>query len=353
MAGAATLETLVVPITLDGVLDPAWLGQALAPVSNGRAVTAVETLEVLRTVATKVRFAVRFDGAAETEAFCIKGLLDVDEMTARGGPTMVREADFYTKVGPQVDVRTPVCVAAITDRTAMQGIVVMRDLIAAGARFCSALDPFAVDDVAASLDQLAALHAGRTMLDEMPWITARAGELARMQYISVETLQELLDGRRGEGLSDAVKSAERLGAGMHALAERDASRPQFLVHGDAHAGNIFRDAEGQTGLIDWQLLQRGGWALDVAYHICAVLPVEVAEREERTLLDHYLGTMRGLGCDMPERDEAWRQYREAAIYGFYLWSITRRVDPPIIELFVNRLGLAVTRHDSHALLGVA
>ncbi|MDB5725168.1 MAG: serine kinase, partial [Novosphingobium sp.] len=42
-----------------------------------------------------------------------------------------------------------------------------------------------------------------------------------------------------------------------------------------------------------------------------------------------------------------------AIYGFYLWSITRRVDPPIIELFVNRLGMAVTRHDSHALLGVA
>lgn len=352
MAGAATLETLAVPTTLDAVLDPAWLTHALASVSSGRAVTAVETVEVLRTVATKVRFTVTFDGAPETEAFCIKGLLDVDEMTARGGTTMVREADFYTKVGPKVAVRTPVCVATITDRTAMQGIVVMRDLIAAGARFCSALEPFTADEAAASLDQLAALHAGRTMLDEMAWITPRAAELARMQYISVETLQELLDGRRGEGLPNAVKNAERLGAGMRALAERDAGRPQFLVHGDAHAGNIFRDGEGQTGLIDWQLLQRGGWALDLAYHICAVLPVELAEREERTLLDHYLGVMRGLGCDMPDRDEAWRQYREAAIYGFYLWSITRRVDPPIIELFVNRLGIAVTRHESHALLGV-
>lgn len=353
MAGAATLETLAVPATLEAALDPAWLTQALAPVSGGRAVTAVETVEVLRTVATKVRFTVNFDGGSEIGAFCIKGLLDVDEMTARGGATMIREADFYTKVGPKVAVRTPVCVATITDRTAMQGIVVMRDLIAAGARFCSALEPFTADAAAASLDQLAALHAGRTMLDEMAWITPRVSELARMQYISVETLQELLDGRRGEGLADAVKNAERLGAGMRALAERDAGRPQFLVHGDAHAGNIFRDAEGRTGLIDWQLLQRGGWALDLAYHICAVLPVELAEREERKLLDHYLGTMRGLGCDMPEPEEAWRQYREAAIYGFYLWSITRRVDPPIIELFVNRLGMAVTRHESHALLGVA
>jgi hypothetical protein len=353
MATATSLEALPIPTTLAGVLDPAFLTAALAPVSGGRTVAAVETVEVLRTVATKVRFAVTFAGAAETEAFCIKGLLDVDEMTSRGGPTMVREADFYAEVGPKVAVRVPICVATITDRTAMQGLVVMRDLIAAGARFCSALEPFTADQASSSLQQIAALHAGRAMLADMAWITPRVSELARMQYISVETLQELLDGRRGVGLSDAVRNAERLGAAMRALAERDAGRPQFLVHGDAHAGNIFRDAQGRTGLIDWQLLQRGGWALDLAYHICAVLPVELAEREERRLLDDYLGMMRGMGCDMPDRDEAWRQYREAAIYGFYLWSITRRVDPPIIDLFVNRLGMAVTRHGSHAMLGVA
>lgn len=353
MEGSIALETLRIPATLDGVLDADWLTESLAPISGGRAVTGVETVEVIRTVATKVRFAVTFDGLADPQAFCIKGLLDVDEMTARGGATMIREADFYTRVGPNVAVRTPVCVAAITDREGMQGLVVMRDLIAAGARFCSALEPFTADQAAASLDQLAALHAGRGMLDTMAWITPRVSELARMQYISVETLQELLDGKRGEGLPDAVRNAARLGAGMRALAERDAARPQFLVHGDAHAGNIFRDAQGGTGLIDWQLLQRGGWALDLAYHICAVLPVELAEREERRLLDHYLATMRGLGCELPDREEAWRQYREAAIYGYYLWSITRRVDPPIIEMFVGRLGRAVERHESHALLGVA
>ena len=55
------------------------------------------------------------------------------------------------------------------------------------------------------------------------------------------------------------------------------ARPQFLVHGDAHAGNIFRTDRG-SGLIDWQVLQRGTWAIDVAYHLCAVLPVDLAER---------------------------------------------------------------------------
>lgn len=347
------ITTLRVPPTLDEALDPAWLTEALGPDSGERDVEAVERVEVIRTVATKVRFSVRFCGLDAPRAYCLKGLLDVDEMTAKGGATMVREADFYAKVGPQVSVLTPVCVAAITDRAAQQGVIVMRDLIAEGTRFCSALEPFDADQAAASLEQIAALHAGRGLLETEAWIAPRVADLAEMRYVTPEVLQGLLDGKRGEGLSVAVKDAARLGAAMRALAQRDAARPQFLVHGDAHAGNIFRTAAGETGLIDWQLLQRGGWALDLAYHLNAVLPTELAEREERRLLGHYLELMRSQGCAMPDDEEAWRQYREGAIYGFYLWAITRRVDPPIIEMFTDRLGRAVERHESHALLGVA
>lgn len=353
MDQARIMTELPIPATLEEALDPAWLTQALRPESGGSAVEAVETVEVIRTVATKVRFTVRLAGTEAPKAFCLKGLLDVDEMTAKGGPTMVREADFYARIGPPVAVRTPTCVASITDREAMQGVIIMRDLIAEGARFCSALEPFDADQAAASLAQISALHSGRGLLDSQAWITPRVSELAEMRYLSADQLQALLDGPRGEGLSTATRSAERLGAGMRELARRDAARPQFLVHGDAHAGNIFRSAAGETGLIDWQLLQRGGWALDVAYHLNAVLPVELAAAEERRLLALYLELMRGHGCAMPDAEDAWRQYREAALYGYYLWSITRRVDPPIIDLFTGRLGRAVERHESHALLGVA
>jgi hypothetical protein len=342
-----------VPTTLEQALDPRWLTEALAPVSGGATVTGVTQVELLKTVATKVRFAVTFDGQPEAQGFCLKGLLDVDEMTARGGSTMIREADFYGLIAPYVNVEVPTCIARIVDRTAQQGVIIMRDLIAAGARFCSALEPFSADDAAASLGQIARLHAGRALLDNAPWITPRVSELAQMTYVTPAMLQELLDGPRGDNLTPAVRNAERLVAGMKVLAERDAARPQFLVHGDAHAGNIYRTANGASGLIDWQLLQRGGWALDVAYHLCAILPVEIAEREERRLLDEYLATMAGLGFAMPDREEAWSQYREAVLYGYYLWSITRRVDPPIIVQFVDRLGKAVGRHDSHALLGIA
>jgi hypothetical protein len=341
-----------VPTTLEAALEPAWLAQALRGIGGGRAVTEVTVVEVIRTMATKVRFTVRFDGSDELHAFCLKGFLDVGDAASQGGATTVLEADFYDKVAPHVGVRVPECVAAIIDRDAPLGVIIMRDLIADGARFCTALEAFTADEAAESLRQIAALHAGRALLDTSPWIGPRVAQLANMKHITPDMLQEMLNGPRGIGLSPQVLDARRLVDGLKALAERDARRDQFLVHGDSHAGNIFRTADG-PGLIDWQLLQRGGWALDVAYHINAVLPVEVAASEERRLLAGYLAEMRSAGFAMPNDEEAWAQYREAAIYGYYLWSITRRVDPEIINLFVNRLGNAVTRLESHGLLEIA
>lgn len=341
-----------VPATLEEALDPLWLGGALAGVSGGKAVVGIEQTEVIRTVATKVRFAVAFEGDAQKRHFCLKGLLDVDEATARGGPTCVLEADFYGKVAPVIDVRVPEAVATVIDREAQQAVTIMRDLIVDGATFCSALDPFTADDALRSLEQLSLLHAKSAFLEGADWIRPRAAELARMTFITPEILQDLLDGPRGDDLSGEVRNAARLIAAVKALAERDQARPQFMIHGDAHAGNIFRTPEG-LGLIDWQLLQRGGWALDVAYHLNAVLPTAIAEAEERRLLTEYLGMMRSRGMAMPDADQAWLQYREAVAYGFYLWAITRRVDPSITIQFTDRLGKAVMRHDSFALLGVS
>lgn len=343
---------IAVPKTLEAALDPAFLSQALASVSGGAPVTSVETVELLRTVATKVRFAVTFGDSAEQHGFCLKGLLDVDEMTARGGSTCVLEGDFYSKVAPNVNVRVPEAVAVVTDREAQQSVLIMRDLIAGGAHFCSALEAFDSDQALASLGQLAALHAGSAFLNGAPWIKPRAAELARANYVSAEQLQELMDGPRREGVPANVLNAAKLIDGVKELANRDEGRRQFMIHGDSHAGNNFRTAQG-SGLIDWQLLQKGGWALDVAYHLCAVLPVELAETDERRLMGEYLAMMRGHGFAMPGGEEAWTQYREAVMYGYYLWAITKRVDPPIIVQFFHRLGNAAARHDSFALLGVA
>jgi Ser/Thr protein kinase RdoA (MazF antagonist) len=213
------------------------------------------------------------------------------------------------------------------------------------------MEAFTVDEAAQSLEQLCRLHTCGVALDKYPWITRRVAAFARGNYVPLPTLQQMLDGARGAGLPARTRNAELLLRSMQALAELDEANPDVLIHGDSHAGNIFRTAEG-PGLIDWQVLQRGGWALDVAYHVAAVLPVEVAENSERTLLRHYLESVRHFGGQVPDDEQAWAQYRAAAVYGYYLWSITRRVEPAIINIFVGRLGASVTRHESFRLLGL-
>jgi aminoglycoside phosphotransferase (APT) family kinase protein len=338
-----------VPQTLARALDPDWLSQALAPVTGGAPVTQVATVEVIRTMATKVRFTVNVGG--RIDGFCLKAFLDVDPENARGGAVSIKEADFYAELAPHVGVRVPQCVAAIVDREAQFGVIIMRDLIRDGTRFCTALEPFTRDEAAQSLEQLARLHASHSVLQRTPWVGRKIDDFAHRGHLPLATVQQLLDGPRGEGLPARTRDASLLFAGLKVLAERDTNEHQVLVHGDCHAGNIFRSAQG-AGLIDWQLLQRGGWALDIAYHISAVLPVDLAEKEERGLLHHYLDTMRNLGSDIPGREAAWEQYRMSVVYGYYLWSITRRVDPAITNVFVNRLGSAVTRHESYRMLGV-
>ena len=348
--GSVNVEGLTVARTLEQALDPAWLSRALTPVSGGAAVTRVETVEVIRTMATKVRFAVDFaDGTSG--AFCLKAFLDVDEQTARGGATTVLEADFYRDLAPRLDLQVPDCVATVIDAERTQGVIIMRDLIVEGARFCSALEPLGPDDAAESLTQLAQLHARHDLLQGRPWIQRRIESFARNRYVPEPVLQELMNGPRGEGLPERERSAGVLIAGLTALSEMDAKWPQTLVHGDVHAGNLYRH-KGGFGLIDWQILQSGGWALDVVYRLNAILPVELAEREERRLLNHYLDTARGLGSAIPDPETAWTQYRASIVYGYYLWAITRKVDPAITVTFNQRLGSAVARLDSYKLLGV-
>ena len=336
------------PLTTQGALDPLWLGKALAPLTGGAPIESVDVVETIRTTATKIRFRARWAGGEA--ALCLKAFVDMDK-GAGGGATSLTETDFYLLLARELGVRVPECVAGIADRDGDQGIIIMRDLIEEGATFCSALDPFTLDDAADSLSQIARLHAGTGRMDRVPNLSRRIADLAAWKIVSPSELQTLLDGPRGRELDPRTRDAERLVAAFEALARADAALPATLLHGDCHAGNVYRTADG-LGLVDWQLLQRGNWALDVAYHICAVLPVDRAVAGEWDLLDHYLETARGLGVAVPGRAEARAHYRAATVYGYYLWAITRRVDPAITEVFVDRLGKAVERHDGFDAVGM-
>jgi aminoglycoside phosphotransferase (APT) family kinase protein len=341
---------LEVPVTLDAALDPLWLAKALAPVSGGADVIWVGDIDNFETVAAKVRFAVRFANDGDrTHHFCLKAMLTPDK-AKKAGATAIREAEFYARLAPHLSLRLPKTLPIINVEEG-RALLIMEDLIAAGAHFCSALEPFTPELAAQSLDQIARLHAASSLLVGNDWIPSRLSYLATSPHFTAPQLQALMDGPRCASLQAKTSDASLLLEGMKKLEAHFSGSAMTILHGDCHAGNFYLTPEG-PGLTDWQLLQRGNWAQDVAYHIGAVLPEEVAVREERALLAHYLDRLNAHGGVAPNLAEAWDDYRIAQIYGYYHWVITQLSEPRIVETFVQRLGAGVERHDTYALLGL-
>ena len=341
------MPTPMVPQTIEEALDKEWLSAALAPVSGGSPVVAVELVGVIAKMASMARIGVRFASEPEeVHGFCVKSFFGYET-----DPVTVREADFYTKVAPTITMRVPRIANAVFDRQAETCMLIMEDVIAAGAQFRSVLDPFTLDETAQCLDQLARLHAGAPSPDRFPWLPSRIHQIGNEGWLTLEDVQSKLNDPRGDSLQPGTRDAGRLFAGLARLAEESTDSDQTVLHGDCHAGNVYMTAEG-PGFADWQLVQRGHWSYDVAYHINGVLPVEVAEREERALLDHYLDAVRRHGGEPIDRETAWALYRRAPIYGFFHWAIARSVGPELRNPTTARLGAAVERHDSYSLLGL-
>ena len=113
------------------------------------------------------------------------------------------------------------------------------------------------------------------------------------------------------------------------------------------SGTCISNATGQPCLLDWQLVQRGPWYLDVGYHIGCTLSPEDRRRSESDLLAYYLDRLRGEGVEAPSWEEAVRVSRRGLLYGFFLWAITLKVAPPITTVMLERLGSAVADHEAY------
>ena len=146
-----------------------------------------------------------------------------------------------------------------------------------------------------------------------------------------------LEARDGEKLVRALEA-------LPSIAESNGS--WCLLHGDAHVGNIFLDAEGRPSLVDWQLVQRGPWYIDVGYHLGCSLPAEERRLREAQLLESYLDALVAHGVERPSDEEIRLGICCGLVYGFFLWAITLKVEPSITTAMLERLGAAVADHDA-------
>jgi hypothetical protein len=182
------------------------------------------------------------------------------------------------------------------------------------------------------------------------WLAPRLGT-----YLEVRGVDEIrgnFESPIGAGVPEETRDAQRLADAYRVLAaEVRGATPWSVIHGDAHVGNLYLDGAGRPSFVDWQLVQRGPWYLDVGYHIASALTIEDRRRSERDLVRHYLGLLAAAGVDAPSWDDAWLGVRRGIVHGFFLWGITLMVDPAVTATLLHRLGTAAADHDALAAIG--
>jgi hypothetical protein len=356
---SATETSVPVPDSLEQALSPQWLTAVLQQRFPGVEVCQVIPGPVVDRISTNARFVIKCaDGVPDglSPALCVKGYFNETGRAACyiGAP----EAGFYRDLATATGVRTLTSVYADIDQATRHGVVITEDVVSQGATFLDGNSRYTPDQTAQTLAEFARLHAA-TWADpacaDAEWLAPRLGRVLDVwgPSTTIDVIKANLEGPNGRRMPDEVRDAYRLVdayRGLIALtAAETATKPWCVIHGDAHVGNLFLDADLIPSVVDWQLVQRGMWYLDVGYHIASTLTVDERRSAERDLLRHYLAALASHGVTPPPWDEAWRAIAFGMVHGFFLWGITTKVQPAIIATLLHRLGTAVADRDALSL----
>lgn len=349
------VTSVPVPDSLEQALSPQWLTAALQQRFPGVEIRRVIPGPLVDRISTNARFVIECAGSVPdglSPALCVKGYFNEIGRAACyiGAP----EAGFYRDLAAATGVRTLHSVYADIDPATRHGVVITEDVVSQGATFLDGNSPYTPDQTAETLAEFGRLHAA-TWADpgctDTEWLAPRLGRVLNVwgPSTTIDIISANFDGPNGRRMPDEVRDAHRLVdeyRGVIALtAAEAATKPWCVIHGDAHLGNLFLDADRIPSLVDWQLVQQGMWYLDVGYHIASTLTVQDRRRTERDLLRHYLDALASHGVNPPAWDEAWRAIGFGMLHGFFLWGITTKQQPAVIATLLHRLGTAVADHD--------
>ncbi len=327
-----------------------WLTEAL-----GQPVESVQFPDVVWGTATKVRLEVTYAedaaGGDPPRHLCAKGGFD-ERMSDWGlGPAYVLEARFFGELAARF-AGVPRCWFAGVDPAGGQGVVLLDDLVATGCTFGDPTAPWTADDVAAALEVQANWHAQTSGGPDWLEVGSSAPRGAASMFLSREHWDKHFAQDGAPVLPDSLQDPDRILRAFERLWAEDDSGPHCVVHGDAHLGNTYRDAQGNPGFLDWQTVCLGPWAYDVAYFIGGALSVEDRRAHERELLDRYLEALASAGGPLVGMDAAWTDDVRHTLHGF-LWAATPAVMQPLerVVAMAERYAAAIEDHDTLSELG--
>jgi aminoglycoside phosphotransferase (APT) family kinase protein len=219
----------------------------------------------------------------------------------------------------------PAVYAAIIDEDASDFLMIMEDVVARGADPRDSTRPMTVDQVASGVGGLAKLHSefwgDRITSDPaLSWVEPFVA-FAGLEYAPLEIAQE----RLGDSVPAEIPAMTGTDLFVDIWARYIGTlteAPQTLLHGDPHIGNTYVLPDDTVGFLDWQMVRRGNFALDLGYFLQGALPIEDRRRSERDLVEEYRGALSLPADDMPSADEVWLRYRASVAHGLAIWIAT-------------------------------
>ena len=269
------------------------------------------------------------------------------ELRAIMAPGYQAEARFYRDIAPMLRAGLPACYFAAVDDSAGQGVVILEDLAAAGARFCDARHPLTVDQTAAGLELLGDWHSrtdiNTAWLDAAPHVRPMVGGLLTPENWDASMAQTSSGPAR-----DVLVNREAIVAAFKALWASEDGRPASFVHGDANLTNVYLDHRGAPRFADWQFACRTDAFHDVALFLIGALSVEDRRIHEQALLQHYLDARGGA----ESFDDSWDAYRRHALHGTMYALTPEAMQPAAVRAaLTDRFAQAAIDLDTLALLG--
>jgi Ser/Thr protein kinase RdoA (MazF antagonist) len=305
------------PLPADAAdLTPAWLTTALSARHPGVRVAAVEVLDATERTNNHLRLGLTYDvqaGAPET-LFCKLPPRDPAHRARIGAGGMgAREVHFYNEVAPWLSMRVPASYFAAA-RADGSFLLLLEDLAARGAAISDGSWAVPGRLAPAALAQLAELHVrfedASRLAAVAPWATSSRGKTPDFVF---QTLRYVID-HCSDQLSDAYLAIAAL-----YIAHSDAieacwdAGPRTLIHGDAHIGNLFVDAD-RVGFLDFGMAKLGTPLRDVSFFLAMGVESDDRRRGERGWIQHYLDVRRALGGSAIAFEDAWLAHRIHAAY---------------------------------------
>lgn len=314
------------PTSVDEI-TPEWMSGILADIHPGAIVDEVSV--VLRDDGTnrRARLALTYRAGTGPATVFVKSV-DPDHrvlLTMTSG--LFHEPRLFAADVP-LPVDHPAVYSALFDEVGEDFLLVMEDIVARGADPRNSLRPLTPGQAAAGVRALGRLHSrywgARLDVPELSWLEPFVA-FDGLQYAPLPSALEKLDDTTPRSVL-SMTIGQLVDKVWKPYIGTLTTTTQTLLHGDAHIGNTYVTPEGDVGLLDWQMVRRGNWSLDVGYFLQGSITVEDRRTHERALLVEYRSALELPASELPSDDEIRLRYRASVAHGLATWLATASAD---------------------------